>query len=186
MASELIVQTLKGPTSGANANKVIIPAGQTLDASAGGITLPAGTGGKVLQVRNRLKSNMEAYNSGAWHTVLEDDITPSSASSTILITGIVAFAMAAGDGMVRIERNGTVVGVGTEGSNLSGIAGQASGSYNAMTALAACSYQDSPTSSTAVTYKLQVRGDNTVYVNRRGVGTDFGSGTYLTLMEIAG
>jgi len=31
MASEIIVQTLKGPTSGANANKVIIPSGQTLD-----------------------------------------------------------------------------------------------------------------------------------------------------------
>ena len=38
MASELIVQTLKGPTTGANANKVIIPSGQTLDASAGTVT----------------------------------------------------------------------------------------------------------------------------------------------------
>jgi len=41
MASELYVETLKGLTSGANANKVIIPAGQTLDASAGGVTLPS-------------------------------------------------------------------------------------------------------------------------------------------------
>lgn len=31
MASELYVETLKGLTSGANANKVIVPAGQTLD-----------------------------------------------------------------------------------------------------------------------------------------------------------
>ena len=31
MASELIVQTLKGPTSGANAGKVIVPSGHTLD-----------------------------------------------------------------------------------------------------------------------------------------------------------
>ena len=30
MASELYVETLKGLTSGANANKVIVPAGQTL------------------------------------------------------------------------------------------------------------------------------------------------------------
>ena len=42
MASELIVQTLKGPTSGANANKVIIPSGQTLDASAGTLTPSSG------------------------------------------------------------------------------------------------------------------------------------------------
>ena len=31
MASEIIVQTLKGPSSGANANKVIVPSGQTLE-----------------------------------------------------------------------------------------------------------------------------------------------------------
>jgi hypothetical protein len=42
MASELIVQTLKGPTSGANANKVIIPSGQTLDMSAGTLTPSSG------------------------------------------------------------------------------------------------------------------------------------------------
>ena len=38
MASELYVETLKGLTSGANANKVIIPAGQTLDVSAGTVS----------------------------------------------------------------------------------------------------------------------------------------------------
>ena len=38
MASELYVETLKGLTSGANANKVIVPAGQTLDVSAGTVT----------------------------------------------------------------------------------------------------------------------------------------------------
>ena len=37
MASEIIVQTIKGPTSGANANKIIIPSGQTLVPSAGQI-----------------------------------------------------------------------------------------------------------------------------------------------------
>ena len=42
MASELTVQTIKGPTSGGNANKIIIPSGQTLDASAGVLTPSAG------------------------------------------------------------------------------------------------------------------------------------------------
>lgn len=171
--STLIVKNLDAPTG----ESIVAP----------DLQLPQGA---VVQVRNRLKSNMEAYSSHAWHTVLEDTITPSSSASTILITGIVAFSMSAGDGMVRIERTvnstATVIGGGTEGSNLSGIAGQASGSYNAMTTLAACSYEDSPSSSSTVTYKLQIRGDQPLYVNRRGVGTDFGSGTYLTLMEIAG
>ena len=166
-------------------NTIDAPSGQTI--SAPDLQLPSGS---VVQVRNRLKSNMEAYTSHAWHTVLEDTITPSSSASTILITGIVAFSISGGDGMVRIERTvnstATLIGGGTEGSILNGIAGQTSGSYNNMTTLAACSYEDSPSSSSTVTYKLQIRGDNTLYVNRRGVGTDFGSGTYLTLMEIAG
>jgi len=35
MAGTLTVQNIQGPTSGANANKIIIPSGQTLDASSG-------------------------------------------------------------------------------------------------------------------------------------------------------
>ena len=42
MASELTVQTLRGPTSGANADTVLIPSGQTLDASAATIVPSAG------------------------------------------------------------------------------------------------------------------------------------------------
>ena len=42
MASEIEVQTLKGPSGGANANKVLIPSGHTLDASEGFIP-PAGS-----------------------------------------------------------------------------------------------------------------------------------------------
>jgi len=44
MASELYVETLKGLTSGANANKVIVPAGQTLEC-ASAIVAP----GSILQ-----------------------------------------------------------------------------------------------------------------------------------------
>lgn len=41
MAGTLTVQNLQGPSSGANANKIIVPSGQTLDASAGFVP-PAG------------------------------------------------------------------------------------------------------------------------------------------------
>jgi hypothetical protein len=40
--STLIVENLKGPTTGANANKIIVPSGQTLDASGGTITPSSG------------------------------------------------------------------------------------------------------------------------------------------------
>ena len=48
MASELTVQTIKGPTSGSNANKIIVPSGHTLDAS-GGTLVPSA--GQVVQVK---------------------------------------------------------------------------------------------------------------------------------------
>ena len=40
--STLHVENLKGPTSGANANKVIVPSGQTIDTSAGTLIPSAG------------------------------------------------------------------------------------------------------------------------------------------------
>ena len=44
MASVLQVEELRGPSSGANANKVIIPSGQTLDISGGALERPYKTG----------------------------------------------------------------------------------------------------------------------------------------------
>ena len=85
MASELIVQTLKGPTSGANANKVIIPSGQTLDASAGSVELPAGVGGKVLQVVNNTSNSTSSTTASAELSAVSVNITPSSTSSKLLI-----------------------------------------------------------------------------------------------------
>ena len=42
--STLIVENLKGPTTGANANKIIVPSGQTIDASATGpLSVASGT-----------------------------------------------------------------------------------------------------------------------------------------------
>ena len=68
MASELTVQTLKGPTSGANANKVIIPSGQTLYAP-----------GHVV--------NVQHYTSGTLSTNSTGDTTLITAAYTPTITG---------------------------------------------------------------------------------------------------
>lgn len=42
MAGTLTVQNIQGPTSGANANKIIVPAGQILDVSGGTLVPSAG------------------------------------------------------------------------------------------------------------------------------------------------
>ena len=55
MAGTLTVQNIQGPSSGANANKIIIPAGQTLDAS--GATLRPSDG--VVQFKQLYNSDTE-------------------------------------------------------------------------------------------------------------------------------
>ena len=84
MASEIIVQTIKGPTSGANANKVIIPSGQTLDAS-NGLKTPAG---HVIQVQSgyALPGVVTTTSTTFIDTgIIEVAITPKEANSKIYI-----------------------------------------------------------------------------------------------------
>ena len=77
MASELTVQTLRGPTSGANADTVLIPSGQTLHAP-----------GHVLQVQETfdLNSNVISISSNSLTaTGIICSITPKYSNSKILI-----------------------------------------------------------------------------------------------------
>lgn len=79
MASELIVQNLKGPAGGSNPNTVILPSGHTLDAS-GGTLVPSA--GQILQVvrSNALASTVTA-SSTAFVTVISYTFTPKQIGS---------------------------------------------------------------------------------------------------------
>lgn len=84
MASELIVQTLRGPASGANANKIIVPSGQTLDASAGFVP-PAGA---VVQVAT---SNKTIGNAGSGADLGSVTISVTGGYSTAYVLHSIAF-----------------------------------------------------------------------------------------------
>ena len=78
MASELTVQTLRGPTSGANANTVLIPSGQTLHAP-----------GHVIQVVHRVGGDrITTTTTNTWTAAnLDLSITPKFVNSKILLLG---------------------------------------------------------------------------------------------------
>jgi hypothetical protein len=82
MASELTVQTLRGPTSGANADTVLIPSSQTLHAP-----------GHVIQVVQSTGTNGSIFTSSAAYvtTPYTGSITPKFATSKILVT--IAFSV---------------------------------------------------------------------------------------------
>lgn len=88
MASEIIVQTIKAPTSGSNANKVIIPSGVTLDASAGTLRPSAGAVVQTQSVQcGSTNNHLTLTTAGVWTDIPEATITftPKYSNSKILI-----------------------------------------------------------------------------------------------------
>ena len=150
MSGTLIVQNLQGPASGANANKIIVPAGQVLDASAGFVA-PAGS---VLQVESTFSSTGVINNTSTYtDTGLTIVITLSSTSNKVLIQATVPWILGTNGGgaqmQFRITRDGTALTSNIVFNNVSAIV-QLGGTQM-------ISWVDSPATTSAVTYKVQFR-----------------------------
>ena len=155
MASELTVQTIKAPTSGGNANKILIGSGQTLHAP-----------GHVIQVVNAEKLTTAATNSGmgtSWvDTGLSCSITPNFNTSKILVHADYAGGVTtAAFNYFRIVRN---IGSGSYSmiseadtpGNRGAIHGMVYDADNqGQVRLQTFNHLDSPATTSAVTYKLQ-------------------------------
>src|SRR5210317_46954 len=85
MASILSVEQLRGLSSGDNPNTITLPTGQTLDFSAGTLTMPAG---HVIQTvsYNDIITATNTNSTSFVATTLAATITPTSTSSKILVT----------------------------------------------------------------------------------------------------
>jgi hypothetical protein len=185
MASELIVQTLKGPTTGANANKVIIPSGQTLDASAADL-IPAS--GQIIQiVRTELSTQGNTSSTSSYVAFGDASITPKYASSSILILGTFHIS---GAGNWIISRGGTNLYTPT-GGYMRWVYGandeQGAWNNNSVRGSDTVNLIDTPNTTDQVTYSLKMKAYS---VNNPGIGlneltanTPFSG---MTLMEIAG
>jgi len=107
MASELTVQTIKGPTSGGNANKILVPSGQTIDASAGTLVPSAG---QVVQCVSRVDTRSHIATSSTSYVAsgVSHSITPKFSDSIILIHYHIPMSHTPNDTLIpRIYRNGT-------------------------------------------------------------------------------
>jgi len=84
MAGTLTVQNLQGPASGANANKIIISSGQTLDASAGVLTPSAGA--VIQHVSNDIvTATSTASSSTTYVNYMSVAITPKFSNSVLFM-----------------------------------------------------------------------------------------------------
>ena len=167
--------------------------------SAGGLpagtvtaaTLASGVGGKVLQVVSQnLTTQMSTASTSYVDSGLTASITPSATTSKVLVTLNISVSID-GDhnGYLRLLRDSTEINSGSGGNNnaLFGINGHSTAyRYNPM--MEACNFLDSPSTTSAITYKVQLRSHNggyTMYINRRSNDINFGVASNITLMEIA-
>ena len=152
--------------------------------------LDSGLGlGKIGQVIQTYKTDTFSTSSGSFVDVtgLSVSITPSATTSKILIslTAIIAQGTTGWNVYTQLLRDSTVVGSSTGGTSTQNFAG-ALFAGTAYVETIAVNYLDSPSSTSAITYKIQAKtgGSKTGYFGRRGDSTSDGFPSSLTAMEV--
>jgi hypothetical protein len=164
-------------------------------------TLPAAIAtGKVLQVVSTAKTDTFTTTSTSFTDItgLTVSITPSAASSKIYIITNFEFGVSSGSGYAQFAmlRDSTVINAGaSSGSRSLGILSMGGGLYNSDSAtgfLCASSFLDSPSTTSATTYKIQAKqsAGATTYVGSNNNDADSSSSlraaSVITVYEIAG
>ena len=152
--------------------------------------LPAG--GKILQVLSTAKTDTFSTTSTSFVDVtgMSISITPSSTSSKILILIDAQVANSGADcTTVKVLRDSTDIFIGDAAGSRPRVSSSKSFTSNGLEA-APITYLDSPATTSATTYKLQMRlGSGTAYLNRTSSdGDNYAhprSASSITVMEVA-
>jgi len=149
--------------------------------------------GSVLQVINSVKADTQSVTSASYVdiTSLTVTITPTSSSSKILIRANVnnLSDTAAYGVFINLLRNSTPLTYNTSGGNANNYTAWASGGGGdtRINASGSIDYLDSPATTSAITYKMQMLTPiGTAYINSWAVNRDVASVSSITVMEIAG
>ena len=156
------------------------------------------TAGQVIQVVSTSKTNTFSVSTNTFTDVtdLSVSITPSSASNKILVLCYMngASNQAVGSIVTRLVRDSTAISVGdASGSRIQGSSDQTVADSNHQSNMNIM-FLDSPASTSATTYKIQIRGDGAsshqVSINRSQGDVDSNNCTRtassITVMEIKG
>ena len=156
--STLHVENLKGLSSGGNANKIIVPSGQTIDASAGTLVPSAN---QVVQHLFAVPTALTNFTSGTYADAsgFSVTITPKYSNSKILIRAWAKAYHSNGGGSAgnsaqdhRLVRNGSEI-YAASWQNYFNQTGMQDDFYPPFT----MNYIDTPSSTSALTYKIQGR-----------------------------
>jgi hypothetical protein len=184
--STLLVENLKGPTTGSNANKVIVPSGQTLDAGAGTFTPSAGQYVQNI-IGSRFTTNTAA-NTTSYVDIISLSITPKHNDSLVKV---MFHYHAGGSHTIRLLRGSTVVFQPTNSYLVYGgfeYSNQTAYNSSSNRRVQAMAYIDNPATTSATIYKWQLAA----YPAANGSGAGFNeltatsgsSYSYMELLEI--
>ena len=150
--------------------------------------------GKVLQVLSTNKTSTFTTTSASFVDVtgLSVSITPSSASSKIVVflTTHIANTTSTATSNVRLMRDAIPISVGVADGNRIASTGEFGGTWDGAVYHIGANYLDSPNTTSAIVYKLQLTTQSgfTATLNRAGVDNDYvNTGRYasnITVMEI--
>lgn len=171
MAGTLTVQNLQGPSSGANANKILIPSGQTLYAP-----------GHVLQVVQGTKDTIygSTTSTSFIDVGLSVSITPTNTSSKILVIHSSNFNQQTANSWTDLTLYRDVSSTLTHLGYTNGFNGIIANSDTHVPG--SINYLDSPSTTSTVVYRIYIR-------SRSGGASRFNPDahrTTLIAMEIAG
>ena len=164
-------------TLGASGDTVAVPSGATLDVT--GATVTGLSAGKIGQVLQTVKTDVFQTSSSSFTDVtgLSVSITPSATTSKILCICTGIYGKTVNDNFHhQLVRDSTAL--------LANILDP--GTDTNQTEVFSVQFLDSPSSTSALTYKLQIKNDGTnpVNINRNNAGsTDRGDST-ITVMEV--
>ena len=168
--------------------------------AAGAVTAPKRGAGAILQVQEFTKSDVVSAQPSATFTDISGfttSITPSSTSSKILVI-VMIFAVGGDTTALRLIRDSTSI---LQGDTVSGKEPVSAGVYQGNASNGSNYYSlkpstltklDAPSTTSAVTYKMQWKASNAsnvLYLNRNISDTNqyaFRTVSTITLMEVAG
>jgi len=165
--------------------------------------LGTGVGGKVLQVVSATKSDTQTVTGTTFTDVtgLSVSITPSSTSNKILIATNVNLSASNRYTAIKILRDSTIIGIGDTAGSRSRVTVAGSSNNDESDNIyimrnSSASFLDSPSSTSAITYKIQFGNTSGVsyisYINRAPSGDDDNASynhrgiSTITVYEIAG
>ena len=184
--------SLEAPTSTtSNANVVFKQpvadgsSGQALTTNASGqLAFASVAGGKIGQVLSAAKTDTFSRNSSSFGDItgISVDITPAATTSKVLVLVDLKVGAEHGDGdfHLRLVRGSTVIYARTTADNRkNGFAGRSkfqldNANGEAIMVQASAVFLDSPSTTSATTYKVQVAnvGGRLVYINRQGLDSN--------------